>query len=66
MIFRAVPVLHRKGYFTPFSGKLNGIAQYIQQNLLQLHTVTHIAVVQYRIHNTFVIHVLEMCIRDSL
>ena len=62
IVFRPAHLGRRKGHFSALSGKFNGIGKDIDEHLLQLHGISHVIVVQHRVHNTLVIHALGGCL----
>ena len=56
VIFRLMPLVRGKSDLSAFSRKFYGIAHNIDQNLLQLHRIPDIIIVQHRVHNAFIFH----------
>ena len=56
VIFRSSVQRGRQRNLSAFIGKLNGVAQDINQHLLQLHGIANIVIIQHRVQDAFIVH----------
>ena len=57
-IFVPAALLDGESHLAALRSELDGVAQHINQHLLELHGVAHVVVVQHRVQNTLVFHAL--------
>ena len=59
IVLHLAPLRRREGDFPALAGKFDRIIQNIDQNLLQLHGVADVVIVQNRVHNALIVNRLR-------